>query len=117
MRVESCGGSEVLSGDEGEGLATGTSSDIEVLSYRGHARGGSDSSVGEEMEALKKKNRELEEVVAAREARLVAVAKEMAALQGEVEDGGGESGPDCYGGTETASCLAGGGGRQRGEDG
>lgn len=76
-----------MSGDEGEGLATGTSSDIEVLSYRGHARGGSDSSVGEEMEALKKKNRELEEVVAAREARLVAVAKEMAALQGEVEEG------------------------------
>ena len=70
-----------------EGLATGTSSDIEVLSYRGHARVGSDSSVGEEMEMLRRRNRELEELVAAREARLVAVANEMAELQGEVEEG------------------------------
>ena len=81
------GGSEVASGDEGEGLATGTSSDIEVLSYRGHARVGSDTSVGEEMEVLRRRNRELEELVSAREARLVAVANEMAELQGEVEEG------------------------------
>merc|ERR1719367_1169244 len=80
VRVESLGGSEVeASGDELEGLATGTSSDIEVLSYRGHARGGSDTSaLGEEMEMLRRRNRELEEVVSAREARLVAVANEMA---------------------------------------
>ena len=87
VRVESLGGSEVASGDEGEGLATATSSDIEVLSYRGHARIGSDCSVGEEMEALRRRNRELEELVTAREARLVAVANEMAELQGEVEEG------------------------------
>jgi len=87
VRVESLGGSEVASGDEGEGLATGTSSDIEVLSYRGHARVGSDTSVGEEMEMLRRRNRELEELVSAREARLVAVANEMAELQGEVEEG------------------------------
>ena len=77
----------MASGDEGEGLATGTSSDIEVLSYRGHARVGSDTSVGEEMEMLRRRNRELEELVSAREARLVAVANEMAELQGEVEEG------------------------------
>ena len=77
----------MASGDEAEGLATGTSSDIEVISYRGHARVGSDTSVGEEMETLRRRNRDLEELVTAREARLVAVANEMAELQGEVEEG------------------------------
>ena len=49
---------------------------------------GSDTSaMGEEMEMLRRRNRELEEVVSAREARLVAVANEMAELQGEVEEG------------------------------
>ena len=85
--MESLGGSEVASGDEGEGLATGTSSDIEVISYRGHTRVGSDTSVGEEMDTLRRRNRDLEELVSAREARLVAVANEMAELQGEVEEG------------------------------
>ena len=48
---------------------------------------GSDTSVGEEMEMLRRRNKELEELVSAREARLVAVANEMAELQGEVEEG------------------------------
>ena len=73
VRVESLGGSEVASGDEGEGLATGTSSDIEVISYRGHTRVGSDTSVGEEMDTLRRRNRDLEELVSAREARLVLI--------------------------------------------
>ena len=73
VRVESLGGSEMASGDEGEGLATGTSSDIEVISYRGHTRVGSDTSVGEEMDTLRRRNRDLEELVSAREARLVLI--------------------------------------------
>ena len=84
VKVESVGSS----GDELEEGATATSSDIEVLSYRGHQRGGSDqSSQGEEVEALRRKARDLEQLVAAREARLVAVSKEVAELRGEVEEG------------------------------
>jgi chromosome segregation ATPase len=88
VKVESLGGSEVTSCDELEEAATATSSDIEVLSYRGHQRGGSDQSTGgEEVEALRQRNRELEEVVTAREGRLVAVSREVAGLQAELEDG------------------------------
>ena len=54
-------------------MATGTSSDIEVISYRGHTRVGSDASVGEEMDLLRRRNRDLEELVSAREARLVLI--------------------------------------------
>ena len=89
VKVESLTCSSVTSGDEQEELVTSTSSDIEVFSSRGHTRGGSDQSscLGEEVEFLRRRDGQLEELVAAREARLVTLSQQAAVLQGEVEEG------------------------------
>ena len=63
-----------------------TSSDIEVLEGSGHTRNSSDQSQvssEETTEVLRRRNRELSEVVAARESRLVAVSREIGELQEE----------------------------------
>merc|ERR1719208_513336 len=61
-----------------------TSSDIEVLGGSGHTRNSSDQSLvstEDSLEMLRRKNKELTEVVAARETRLVSVSREMSELQ------------------------------------
>ena len=63
-----------------------TSSDIEVLGGSGHTRNSSDQSqvsAEDSLDLLRRKNKELTEVVAARESRLVAVSREMVELQEE----------------------------------
>ena len=63
-----------------------TSSDIEVLEGSGHSRNSSDQSqvsTEDTAELLRRKNRELTEVVAARESRLMAVSREIVELQEE----------------------------------
>jgi len=101
VKVESLPVSEVTSCDELEGgvdvdNCTTNSSDIEVISSPGlgggrqHVRNTSDQSStqgeGGEMatvEMLRKRNKELSELVSAREGRLVAVSREIAHLQEE----------------------------------
>jgi len=96
VKVESLSVSEVTSCDELEcgDNCTNNSSDIEVISSpvnigggREHARNSSDISLGgvneETVELLKKRNKELAELVVAREGRLVAVSREIAHLQEE----------------------------------
>jgi len=100
VKVESLPVSEVTSCDELEGIdnSTTNSSDIEVISSPGggggkwdphHVRNTSDQSVtqeeigGDTVELLKKRNKELSDLVGARESRLVAVSREIAHLQEE----------------------------------
>jgi len=111
VKVESLPVSEVTSCDELEGVAdidncTTNSSDIEVISSPGtgggkgssasessrwgpqHVRNASDQSLtqgesGDSVELLKRRNKELSELVSAREGRLVAVSREIAHLQEE----------------------------------
>merc|ERR1719318_1668366 len=101
VKVESLPVSEVTSCDELEGgvdvdNCTTNSSDIEVISSPGlgggrqHVRNTSDQSstqgeCGEmaTVEMLRKRNKELSELVSAREGRLVAVSREIAHLQEE----------------------------------
>merc|ERR1719320_827181 len=107
VKVESLPVSEVTSCDELEvGVdidnCTTNSSDIEVISSPGcvggkvsstsessnkwgphHVRNTSESSDTMEMEILRKKNKELTDLLGARESRLVAVSREIAHLQEE----------------------------------
>jgi len=97
VKVDSLPVSEVTSCDELEGLdnSTTNSSDIEVISSPGerwdprHVRNTSDQSLthggagGDTVELLKKRNKELSDLVGARESRLVAVSREIAHLQEE----------------------------------
>merc|ERR1719369_1555187 len=111
VKVESLPVSEVTSCDELDGGVDGdncttNSSDIEVISSPGvgvgkprggssasedsrwgHVRNSSDQSVtdegGETVEVLRKRNKELAELLSAREGRLMAVSREIAQLQEE----------------------------------
>merc|ERR1719318_980825 len=97
VKVDSLPVSEVTSCDELEGLdnSTTNSSDIEVISSPGerwdprHVRNTSDQSLthggagGDTVELLKTRNKELSDLVGARESRLVAVSREIAHLQEE----------------------------------